>query len=223
MRKFLDLSQQRFGRWTAEEFVGYRAPHQFWRCRCDCGSVAEVTSGSLRAGNSQSCGCLRRERVKAAVTTHGGAAADSIVRREYKIWATMISRCTNPRVDKYPCYGGRGITVCDRWRYGELSNSGFACFLADMGPKPFIRATIDRKNNDGPYEPSNCVWSDRRTQARNKSTNVPVILHGRDMMLVDALQELKVGRSSYYYLKRIGYSNQKAIDRLSGVYTGPPA
>lgn len=135
----------------------------------------------------------------------------------------MIRRCTSEKSQDYPRYGGRGIKVCDRWLYGELDKSGFECFLSDMGPKPFSRATIERNNNDGEYGPGNCRWADRRAQSRNRSNNVSVTLRGRGMLLKDALTELGASTSSYYYLKRLGYSEQKAIDRLAGVYRGPPA
>lgn len=84
---------------------------------------------------------------------------------EYASWSGMIQRCENPNVAQYADYGGRGITVCSRWRYA------FAAFLQDMGPKPFKGATIERKDNNGNYELANCMWADKITQCNNKRNN----------------------------------------------------
>ena len=85
---------------------------------------------------------------------------------EYHIWATMIQRCINPKNQHYKDYGGRGIKICDRWRYS------FPSFLEDMGHKPFLRAEIDREENNGNYEPSNCRWTTHSVNSRNRRNNL---------------------------------------------------
>ena len=103
---------------------------------------------------------------------------DRIKNRERSSWSGAIQRCTNPNTVNYQDYGGRGITICNRWRHS------FANFLADMGPCP-PKMTIDRINNDGNYEPGNCRWADRKTQARNHRRNRRVTAFGERKTVAD--------------------------------------
>lgn len=130
-----------------------------WLCRCECGTEKIVLGGSLTQGRSRSCGCLNREIVREMSTTHGAALAGR-QSRTYRIWCAMKTRCYNPSVANWPLYGGRGIAVCERWR------TSFPMFLRDMGEAPPGRS-IDRKDNDGNYEPGNCRWATRLEQNRN--------------------------------------------------------
>lgn len=122
---------------------------------CDCGTAFAASVKVLRRGDVRSCGCLRREVAAERSTTHGGTGS-----REYTTWKAMWQRCTNPRASKYRYYGGRGITVCARWR-------DFEAFLADMGPRPAGKS-IDRVDPDGDYEPGNCRWATQREQVANR-------------------------------------------------------
>lgn len=99
---------------------------------------------------------------------------------EYRTWAQMIHRCGNPRCAHYHNYGGRGISVCARWR------ESFLTFLADMGPRPSPDMSLDRIDNDGNYEPSNCRWATRAQQNRNHRGNRFVDVDGFPELLVDA-------------------------------------
>lgn len=137
-----------------------------YRVRCDCGAETTVVGDNLRSGHTRSCGCLHQENTETANLKHGATSKGRAP--EYHIWATMIQRCTNPNSERYPRYGARGIMVCDRWRFGEEGRTGFECFIQDVGWRPAPDLSIDRIDNDGNYEPSNCRWATRSEQQRNK-------------------------------------------------------
>jgi hypothetical protein len=132
-------------------------------------------------GSIRSCGCLAREvRAQlcktrehiAAITTHGHACYGTVT-TEYRSWEGMLGRCHNKNHRDYKNWGGRGIAVCDRWRFGENGKSGFECFLEDMGLKPSPKHSIDRwPNNDGNYEHGNCRWVTEEEQQNNRRSNI---------------------------------------------------
>lgn len=132
-----------------------------WNCICDCGSKVTVVGSSLVSGNTSSCGCLHKETLTENNTVHGMSNIP-----EYDIWKSIIQRCTNSNNSSYADYGGRGITVCDRWL------NSFEAFYEDMGSRPSPEYSIDRRENDGNYEKNNCHWTTRVEQANNRRNNV---------------------------------------------------
>jgi hypothetical protein len=158
------MQNQRFGQLVVQSLVSTDAHYRKrWLCLCDCGKTSVVLQDKLKAGTTKSCGCFQQEFVKALVDK----AAEERRGPTHSSWQAMIGRCTNPKYLSYPRYGGKGIEVCDRWRYGEDGKTGWICFYEDMGPRP-EGTTIDRINGDFGYFLDNCRWATLDEQTANR-------------------------------------------------------
>lgn len=182
------LDGKRFGRLTVISFSHLddtKTAH--WLCKCDCGNTCTPSNRSLRKGATQSCGCLHKEQLSERNATHRSSST-----KEYYIWNNMRERCSSPKNNHYKYYGGRGIKVCKRWL--DFSN-----FIADMGYAP-EGYSIERINNDGDYEPSNCKWIPMSEQAANKSNNHRIEYEGRNLHLAAWARELNLPYDALKYL-----------------------
>lgn len=151
MPKLIDRRGRKYGRLLVVRRSGTDSCKKvLWECLCDCGKTTHVNSTALATGNTQSCGCLFKDRV----TKHGGWK-----NRSYNSWRAMVRRCTNEQDKDFPHYGGLGIKIDPRWLSYEN-------FVADMGEPPDGH-TLDRINPYGDYTKGNCRWATLTTQARN--------------------------------------------------------
>ena len=169
MKTVRDLSGKTFGRLIVVlQHAKTKTPNGttvvLWLCKCVCGNFVIVRGSNLRSRTTKSCGCLRSEVEKVAAIKHGGCSS-----KTYQSWRAMRERCSNPNNSHYNSYGGRGIVVCERW-------NNFALFLADMGERPPGK-TLDRINNNGNYNPTNCRWATDTEQRANKRSRKEIHEH----------------------------------------------
>lgn len=201
---FQDLTGMKFGRLIVAGYLGRIGRNNCWECVCDCGSKSIVNGGNLKTGHTQSCGCFHKERTSATSVTHGKSKTN-----EYSIWAAMKARCYD---ESNSSYGGRGIAVCERWL------TSFANFLADMGPRPSPAHSIDRRNNNGNYEPGNCRWATPKVQANNTRSTVLIHINGETKPLSMWADEYSLAKS--VIVARIDNGDTgEALIRPSGLRT----
>lgn len=204
------LTGRVFGRLEARAHVGSATGGSaLWCCACSCGEFVVVPAVRLKTGKTRSCGCLRREIAAARLHRHGhGSNGDRRPRSsEYVIWRSMKARCTRTTHADYARYGGRGITVDPRW----LGPDGFKNFLADMGRRPSLQHSIERKNNNEGYSKENCVWATRREQANNTRGNRRVTFNGRTQTVAEWARELRVPSRRLQARLSAGWSAARAF------------
>ena len=194
-----DLTGQKFGRLTVLTLCDVVHGKARWNCSCDCGGSTIAFGANLKRGNTLGCGCVRRERTGDANRRHGQTKTP-----EHHVWQNMRQRCTNQRNKAYGYYGGRGISVCQRW-------DSFENFIADMGPRPSSKHSIERKDVNGNYEPGNCRWATAKEQMNNTRRNRLVEYQDRTQTLAQWCDEL--GLKSLRVMKRLdlGWSPEEAF------------
>lgn len=198
-----------FGRWTVIGPMYRRVRYQkYFPCRCVCGREKSVWQNDLRHGGSLGCkSCQITQRNLRHGHTIRQPDGSSINTPEYRAWSHMIGRCEDPKDSRYADYGGRGIRVCDRWR-SDARN-----FLADMGPRPSARHSLDRINNDGPYDPANCRWATRTEQANNRRNNRFVTAQGMRLTVADWARRTGIQAATICArMDKLGWSPERAVE-----------
>lgn len=207
-RPTIDMTGRRFSR-----LVALSMADGLWKCRCDCGIVKLVAGHLLRRGQVKSCGCLRRAVSSASMLalraagrcgrlSHGHAVTGR-ESCEWKTWTSMWARCRSPRARDY---GSRGIRVCERW-------ATFAFFLADMGPRPTPRHSIERIDTNGDYCPANCRWATKTEQARNRRSSRYVICGGERQTLAEWAERSGIKYGTLRMRLDSGWSPERAIHK----------
>lgn len=207
--QFIDETGKRYGRLTILSFSHFeqegKGRRPFWNCQCDCGKIVKKRSKTMKNGDSLSCGCIRRETTTAKNYVHGSAPRKACS-PEYKTWCDIIKRTENQKYIHFKNYGGRGITVCERWR------NSYSNFLGDMGQKPSPKHSIERINNEGDYEPSNCCWATQKAQCRNKRNNHKITHEGTTLCLGAWAEKLGMNYMTLYSRIRKGWTISESIN-----------
>lgn len=200
MSRLIDLTGQRYGRLV----VLRRSPKSgtnkgvYWLCRCDCGKEKYIRGANLRNGTIRSCGCYQKEMESEWNKTHGMSST-----KLYKIWKNMKARCYNPRVDRYPHYGGRGISVCKEWHMFIP----FRDWAFSSGYKEGL--SIDRIDVNGNYSPCNCRWVTMKEQALNKTTNHLIAYHGITRSITEWAKAFGITYGTMHDRLKSGWSMEK--------------
>jgi hypothetical protein len=206
MGKIKDITGQKFGTLTALHITdkpqNIKDRHTYWLCKCDCGKEIVCCGKHLRLGRINSCGCVKKERIKNLNLTHGMTK-----HRLHIIWNGIKQRCLNTRSHAYKSYGARGITICPEWKNDFMSFYNWAInhnYSDDL--------TIDRINVNGNYEPSNCRWATNKEQINNKRQTIYIEYNGKKQCLSYWADELGLeSRLLYNRIHKLKWSVEKAF------------
>lgn len=197
-RSLIDLTGQTFDRWTVVKLDTPSNPPTRWICRCECGAIGSVQSGDLRRGRSRGCRACREYK---GTTKHGKYRTP-----EYAVWAAMLHRCSCPTSQGYANYGGRGISVCERWH-------SFETFFEDMGGRPSSKHSIDRIDNDGDYTAENCRWATQKTQRRNTRYNRLITFDGTTQCVAAWAAQLGIHKQTLLNRLNRGWTIERAMTK----------
>lgn len=178
----------------------------YWKCKCDCGKIIEVSTSNLTRNHSKSCGCFGIIATQEAKIKHGYTGT-----RIYHEWVNIKDRCNNPKCKSYKNYGGRGITICEEW---DRDFTKFRDWAMANGYDDNL--SIDRIDNNGNYEPSNCRWADTYMQARNTRKNVFLTYNGETKTVSEWAEILGIQVDTLYARRRYGWSDARIIETPVG-------
>lgn len=186
-----------FGLWRVVSYSGDKK----WKCKCRCGTERPVLTSALNSGRSQSCGCAdgkQRRTVRPDFAKHGMSGTPTWIS-----WVGMIQRCTDPNLPSYKDYGAKGVTVCERWL-------DFANFYADMGERP-PGLTLERRDRAKGYDPDNCEWATRTTQAENRSITHWIEIGGRRHTLTEWARMQGILQPTVSMRLKRGWTEEQAL------------
>lgn len=192
---------------TVIKYVGKTKFYKrIWECNCRCGKTKTVIEDNLLRKTTKSCGCWSRQYLKTIRSKYDRTGKK--LPGELISWRHMISRCNDPKNNRFKSYGGRGIRVCDRWL------NSFSNFLSDMGPKPSHKHSLDRfPDTNGNYDVSNCRWATSVQQAYNKTVNITFEMDGATKCLAEWCFEKKMPYHTVFARLKRGFSFHEAITR----------
>jgi hypothetical protein len=197
-----NLAGSTFERWKVIKRLDCGSSGANYLCQCKCGTIRKVAGKSLKNGDSKSCGCLQKELIAKRNSIHG-----HYYTRLHRIWSSMKDRCKNPKSDNYNDYGERGIEVCNEW---DIGFEKFYKWSMDNGYTKNL--TIDRKDNNGNYEPSNCRWITMNEQQSNKRCNKFLTVHNKTQTIAAWSRETGIKITTLHYRINHGWNNEKALD-----------
>lgn len=198
-----DLTGDRYGKLTVISFSHYSDDKKrtFWKCKCDCGCEVIARADQLKNGHTKTCGCFYNKEIITLIKRYGKSAE-----RIYNIFHGMKQRCYNPNSTEYKNYGGRGISICDDWMNAPQD---FITWSLENGYEDTL--SIDRIDNNGNYEPSNCRWTTVIQQANNTRRNIYIKFHGETKTLAEWSRVLGFDYELVYGRLRRGVLFEKAI------------
>lgn len=207
-----DITGRKFGSWLC---VSYAAKG-YWLCHCDCSVERLVFGADLRRGKSTGCGCIADKKFAEKLIKHGGARRGKEL-PEYWVWKSMMGRCYIPKITHYSYYGGKGITVVERWH-------SFINFFDDMGKRPTPLHTIDRIDGNAAYSPENCRWATRGEQVRNRMSTHWITLNGETKCLTDWARQYNIKPATLASRLTNGWDIIKALNTKVQIkhYTNKP-
>lgn len=206
MGRIKNLTGQRFGRLVVlgqDDYYTDKSGRRYvmWKCQCDCGNITSVRTGSLNCGETKSCGCYAK-----SIKKENSVKTNKKVRRLYTIWLGMKQRCYRKDCKAYKWYGERGIIVCDEWVHD------FRCFekwAYDNGYKEGL--SIERKDPNGNYEPSNCEWIELSAQQNNKRNTVRIKIGGKYFTINELSKMYGINRNTLYFRYSNGASQEELL------------
>lgn len=210
-RPRLNLIGQKFGRLTVIEFICVKKKNSYFLCKCNCGNEKVIKGQDLKTNQTKSCGCLVKEnRSKGLSRTHGMSKTQF-----YHTWNAMKGRCQKPNDKNYKHYGGRGITVCERWlKFENFRDDMYESYKEHYDKYGRKNTQIDRIKNDGDYKLSNCQWATKIQNQNNRRNNHFLTYEGQTLTISQWAKIVKIKKTTIYMRKNyFGLSDKETLTR----------